>query len=105
MVCKLGETVAIGGLKEFIQEGTDSAGIPYLRNIPGLKWLFAEDSDTFTESQVLTLICVRKMAKSSAIDPVAVELDKMKKAEDRQIKEREANKHKNDGKWYEFWRW
>ncbi|MBQ9754241.1 MAG: pilus assembly protein N-terminal domain-containing protein [Lentisphaeria bacterium] len=105
VVCKLGETVAIGGLKEFIQEGTDSAGIPYLRNIPGLKWLFAEDSDTFTESQVLTLICVRKMAKSSAIDPVAVELDKMKKAEDRQIKEREANKHKNDGKWYEFWRW
>ena len=103
--CKLGETVAIAGLKEFMQDSTDSASIPYLRNVPGLKWMLSEDSDTFTESQILTLVCVRPMAKADGIDPVAVELNKMKMAEDKAMQKREADKHKNDGKWYEFWRW
>ena len=103
--CKLGETVAIAGLKEFLQDSTDSASIPYLRNVPGLKWLLAENETTFTESQVLTLICVRPMSKSDGIDPVSVELNKMKRAEDQALRDRDADLHKNDGKWYEFWRW
>ena len=105
ITCKIGETIAVGGLKEFLQMNTTSESIPYLRNVPGLKWLISQDSDNFNETEILTLVCVRRMAKASAIDPVAVELDKMKKAEDKQIKDREADKHKNDGKWYEFWRW
>ena len=105
ITCKIGETIAVGGLKEFLQMNTTSESIPYLRNVPGLKWLISQDSDDFNETEILTLVCVRRMAKASAIDPVAVELDKMKKAEDKQIKDREADKHKNDGKWYEFWRW
>ena len=105
ITCKLGETVAVGGLKEFLQTNTTSESIPYLRNVPGFKWLISQDTDRFTDSQILTLVCVRRMVKSSSIDPVAVELGKMKKAEDKQIRKYEADKHKNDGKWYEFWRW
>lgn len=103
--CKLGETVAIGGLKEFVKDSTASESIPYLRNVPVLKWLISTEGDTFTEEQIITLICVRPMAKASDIDPVAVELNKMKKAEDQAMAQHEADKHKNDGKWYEFWRW
>ena len=43
--------------------------------------------------------------KAGEIDQVAIELNKMKQADDKAMKDREADKHKNDGKWYEFWRW
>ena len=103
--CKLGETVAIGGLSKFMQTSGASGSIPYLRNIPVFKWLISQDSDEFNTDQVLTLVCVRPMVKSGQIDQVAIELEKMKQAEDKAMKDREADKHKNDGKWYEFWRW
>jgi len=102
---KLGETIAVGGLKEFTQENTDTASLPYLRNVPVLKWFISQNSDTFKDDEVITLICVHKMNKASSVDPVAVELEKMKKAEDKNLKDYEADQHKNDGKWYEFWRW
>ena len=104
-VAKLNEPIALGGLKEWTQKNTASDSIPYLRNVPVLKWLIAQDSDTFTEEEILTIVCVRKMVKTGEIDPVVVELNKMKKADDEFIKKREADKHKNDVKWYEFWRW
>ena len=104
-VAKLNEPIALGGLKEWTQKNTSTDSIPYLRNVPVLKWLIAKDSNTFTEEEILTIVCVRKMAKAGEVDPVAVELNKMKQAEDKVIKDRETDKHKNDGKWYEFWRW
>ena len=104
-VAKLDEPIALGGLKEWTQKNTASESIPYLRNVPVLKWLIANDSNTFTEEEILTIVCVRKMAKAGEVDPVAVELNKMKQAEDKALKDRETDKHKNDGKWYEFWRW
>lgn len=104
-VAKLDEPIALGGLKEWTQKNTASESIPYLRNVPVLKWLIANDSNSFTEEEILTIVCVRKMAKTGEIDPVAVELNKMKVAEDNALKQRELDKHKNDGKWYEFWRW
>ncbi|MEG1979331.1 MAG: pilus assembly protein N-terminal domain-containing protein [Victivallaceae bacterium] len=103
--CKLGETIAIGGLREFTQTNTNTASLPYLRNIPVFKWFIAQNSDTFTDDEVITLICVHKMKKSSDIDPVAVELEKMKQAEDKVMNDRENEQQKNAGKWYEFWRW
>ncbi|MBO5793264.1 MAG: pilus assembly protein N-terminal domain-containing protein [Lentisphaeria bacterium] len=104
-VAKLDEPIALGGLKEWTQKNTASESIPYLRNVPVLKWLISNDSDTFTEEEILTIVCVRKMAKSGAFDSVAAELQKMKKSEDEFIKNREKEKSKNSGKWYEFWKW
>ena len=105
LTCKLGETIAIGGLKEFTQSNTDSASIPYLRNVPVFKWFIAQEDNRFKDDEVITLICVHKMNQSSSIDPVAVELNKMKVAEDKLMRDRETDAHKNDGKWYEFWKW
>ena len=104
-VGKLGEPIAIGGLKEFTQKNIASESIPYLRNVPVLKWLISTDATTFTEEEILTIVCVRPMVKAGEIDQVAIELNKMKQADDKAMKDREADKHKNDGKWYEFWRW
>ncbi len=104
-VAKLGEPIALGGLKEWTQVNTASDSIPYLRNVPVLKWLIASESDTFNEEEILTIVCVRKMAKAGEFDSVAAELAKMKAREDRELKEITEKEHKNDGKWYEFWRW
>ncbi|MBR2441362.1 MAG: pilus assembly protein N-terminal domain-containing protein [Lentisphaeria bacterium] len=103
--CKLGETIALGGLNNFIQTSGATGSIPYLRNIPVFKWLISQDNDTFINDKVITLICVRPMVKSGAIDPVALELEKMKQAEDKKDRDYKNNRDKYKGKWYEFWRW
>ena len=103
--CKLGQTVAIGGLSKFLQTNTNTSSIPYLRNVPGLKWLISQEGNEFNTDEILTLVCVRKMVPAGKTDPVAVELEKFKKAEDKDMAERKAAEVKNAGKWYEFWRW
>ncbi len=105
LACKLGETVAIGGLKEFTQKNSDTASLPYLRNIPVFKWFIAQNSNEFTEDEVITLVCVRRMERIETIDSVAGELNKMRQAEDKVMQERLEDDNKNTGKWYEFWKW
>ena len=56
VVAKLGETVALGGMKDMVEESAGPSGIPYLRKIPVLNWICAEKSDSFNDSQVLLLI-------------------------------------------------
>ena len=56
VVARLGETVALGGMKDMVEESSGPSGIPYLRKIPVLNWVCAEKSDSFNDSQVLLLI-------------------------------------------------
>ncbi len=56
VVAKLGETVALGGLKDMVEESSGPSGIPFLRKVPVLNWFCAENTDSFTDSQVLLLI-------------------------------------------------
>jgi len=55
LMIKSGETVVIGGiLKESKTE--DSAGIPVLRDIPFLGWLFKARTKAFTRKELLIFI-------------------------------------------------
>ena len=56
IVAKLGETVAIGGMKDMIEESSGPSGIPFLRKVPVLNWICAENTDSFNDNQVLLLI-------------------------------------------------
>ena len=56
IVAKLGETVALGGMRDMIEESSGPSGIPFLRKIPVLSWVCAEKTDAFNNSQVLLLI-------------------------------------------------
>ena len=56
IVAKLGETVALGGMKDMVEESSGPSGIPFLRKIPVLNWVCAEKTDSFNDSQVLLLI-------------------------------------------------
>ena len=56
IVAKLGETVALGGMRDMVEESSGPSGIPFLRKIPVLNWVCAEKTDSFNDSQVLLLI-------------------------------------------------
>lgn len=56
IVSKLGETVALGGMKDMIEESSGPSGIPFLRKIPVLNWICAEQTDSFNDNQVLLLV-------------------------------------------------
>ncbi|MFC1532363.1 AMIN domain-containing protein [Thermodesulfobacteriota bacterium] len=55
MMIKSGETVVIGGiLKE--SEGNDETGLPVLKDIPGLGWLFKATRKTYSKSELLIFL-------------------------------------------------
>jgi type IV pilus assembly protein PilQ len=55
LMIKSGETVVIGGiLKE--SEGDDETGLPVIRDIPGLGWLFKARSKTSSRSELLIFL-------------------------------------------------
>ena len=56
VVAKLGETVALGGMRDMIEESSGPSGIPFLRKIPVLSWVCSENTESFNDSQVLLLI-------------------------------------------------
>ena len=56
VVAKLGETIALGGMKDMIEESSGPSGIPFLRKVPVLNWICAEKTDSFNDNQVLLLI-------------------------------------------------
>ena len=56
IVAKLGETVALGGMKDMVEESSGPSGIPYLRKVPVLKWFCAETTESLNDSQVLMLV-------------------------------------------------
>lgn len=55
LMVKSGETVVIGGIiKE--SESTNEAGIPVLRDIPGLGWMFKANQNTYNKSELLIFL-------------------------------------------------
>jgi type IV pilus assembly protein PilQ len=55
LMVKSGETIVIGGIiKE--QEGDATAGIPVLKDIPGLGWLFKAKSRNTSKSELLIFL-------------------------------------------------
>lgn len=56
ITCKLGETVAIAGFKEFTDNDGGPKGVPFLRHIPGVKYFFSESDSDSRDKQVLVVI-------------------------------------------------
>jgi type IV pilus assembly protein PilQ len=55
LMVKSGETIVIGGIiKE--SEGNDVSGIPVLKDIPGLGWMFKSKSKTTSKSELLIFL-------------------------------------------------
>lgn len=100
--CKLDETIALGGIKELLDDATGPSGVPFLRNIPILSWFVAEKNNIYHDKQGLVLISPRLMSRAKPIEiPPAQELRDVDEAA--QIKIRDGQKKQR--RWYEFLRW
>lgn len=61
LIVKSGDTVVIGGIyKE--SKGEDEAGVPYLRNIPFLGWLFKAQTRILEKSELLIFLTPRVLS-------------------------------------------
>ena len=57
--CPLGKTVVLSGYRRFEQNTDPSSGFPVLRNVPGLGWFAAHESDTAKDMKIMMLVSVR----------------------------------------------
>lgn len=53
--CPLGNTLVLGGMKGMMEQ-TGKEGVPFLRSIPVVSWLFSEKTDLKTDSHILILV-------------------------------------------------
>lgn len=104
--CGLGEAVAIIGVRESEIINNTSGSIPYLRNVPVLRWMVAQDRDEYKEMQILTLVSVRQMGAATNIDPINEQLLKMKEENDNTEYEKNHEEHvkPEPHPWWQFWK-
>ena len=61
LIVKSGDTVVIGGIyKE--TKGEDESGVPYLRKVPFLGWLFKAQTKTLEKSELLIFLTPRVLS-------------------------------------------
>ncbi len=53
--CPLGHTLVLGGMRGLVEQSS-SEGVPFLRSVPVLQWLFSERNRVQEENQVLIMI-------------------------------------------------
>ena len=100
--CKLDETVALGGIKELLDDATGPSGVPFLRNVPIINWFVAEKNNVYHDKQGLVLISPRLMSQAKPIEiPPAQELREVDEAAQLQIRDGQRKQRR----WYEFLRW
>ncbi|HWH77869.1 MAG TPA: hypothetical protein VNT76_10880, partial [Candidatus Binatus sp.] len=82
VLVKDGETVVIGGIMKDSSANSD-AGIPYLKDIPALGWLFKKSSWRKDFEELVVFITPRIMAAGSENLPTAEQLwrDQMKQTD------------------------
>lgn len=68
-----GETVVLGGIFRHIGDDRE-AGIPYLRDVPGLGWLFKRRLDTKRQEELLVFLTPKVVDAGSAALPPAERL-------------------------------
>ena len=100
--CKLDETIALGGIKELLDDATGPNGVPFLRNVPIINWFVAEKNNVYHDKQGLVLISPRLMSQAKPIEiPPAQELREVDEAAQQQIRDGQRKQRR----WYEFLRW
>ena len=104
IVAKLGETVALGGMKDMVEESSGPSGIPYLRKIPVLNWVCAEKSDSFNDSQVLLLIYPQVAGRTPPLKvPPSAETANTLEESDKSNKERTREAEEKKKSFWDRW--
>jgi len=72
LTVKHGQTIVIGGLIKQSRDNSDS-GVPYLKNIPLLGYLFGSKKNSESRSEMIILITPRVIANLEDVDMVTEE--------------------------------
>lgn len=59
VICGLGETIALSGVKQMVENSAGPSGMPFFRKVPILQWVVGTQSNSLENSQVLILISPR----------------------------------------------
>ncbi|MCK5849300.1 MAG: pilus assembly protein N-terminal domain-containing protein [Kiritimatiellae bacterium] len=70
VLCPIGHTIVMGGMKSLIEQ-TSNEGVPFLRSIPVIQWLFSEQKSMKQESTILILLSPQIMGAPRASRPVS----------------------------------
>ena len=70
VLCPIGHTIVMGGMKSLIEQ-TSNEGVPFLRSIPVIQWLFSEEKSMKQESTILILLSPQIMGAPRASRPVS----------------------------------
>ena len=70
VLCPVGHTIVMGGMKSLIEQ-TSHDGVPFLRSIPILQWLFSESKKERQESNILILMSPQIAGAAKATRPVS----------------------------------
>ena len=91
--CPLGQTMVLGGMKSLIEQSSHE-GVPYLRSVPVLSWIFSEENTSRADKKVLILISPQIAGKTTESRPVSeMTLPTVQEAE-KSVKERKVEKNK-----------
>ena len=90
-------------MKDMVEESSGPSGIPFLRKVPVLNWICAEQTDSFNDSQVLLLVYPQVAGRTPPLKmpPSAETADTLEESgKTNQQRTREADEEKS------FWeRW
>ena len=83
IICGLGETVVLSGMKEIVENTTGPNGVPYLRKVPVLSWFVSDKGEQLKDMQLLVLISPRVATQDVSIKlpPSAETQDTLEQAE------------------------
>jgi len=91
--CPLGQTMVLGGMKSLLEQSSHE-GVPYLRSVPVLSWIFSEDNTIRGDKKVLILISPQIAGKTTESKPVSeMTLPTVQEAE-QPVKERKIEQRK-----------
>jgi type II secretory pathway component GspD/PulD (secretin) len=72
VMCDLNQTLVMGGMKSLIEQSSRE-GVPFLRSIPVVQWMFSEKMEQKQDSTVLILMSPRIMGAPVETTPVSAE--------------------------------
>lgn len=86
VVCRLGHTIVMGGANDQF-EGQARDGVPILRRIPIVNWLFSERRDQKRQMRVLVLLSPQLAPLPTPSDPLSVGAEAIRHAGDTPVRD------------------
>jgi len=85
--CPIGKTLVLGGVSDLV-EGASKEGVPFLKSIPILSWLFSEKNHSVKNRKLLILISPQIAPAPTRSSPLSRHSDEILKEAERPVKER-----------------